>query len=510
MLARSRFTIVATTAFAAAFLLWSLFTPGWVDQAWRWATPEPRSAVGQVASAFALITSPLVVYALLLIAAWWCSRRGFHAMCGATLLTVALSWPAAIIAAELLARPRPGSPWDHLITQTGLGYPSAHTTAAAAAAITMATLTTTARRSRTTLLAWRAAGASAVMLVGLDQLLLGAHRPTDVAGGVLLGGLTASLANLLCDVHVLHTPRPSSGSGRAAVIYNPAKVRDHTILADLMDRELEERGWQRPIWLATTPDDPGTGMAGTALAAEVDLVLVAGGDGTVRAVCEALSGSDVPVALLPSGTGNLLARNLGIPLDTARAVELAFSGAPAPIDLLRWRDLESHAEGTAAVMVGLGADAKVIQDTDENLKKQIGPVAYLVAGMSHIRATPTPLRIMVDDGEAIERNASLVEIGNVGQLQAGVSLLPGASARDGLLDVLVASPRHAGDIAQMMAGVLTQATEEPLIDRFTGQSVEVEAARSLLCQVDGDLIGEMRRIRFEVLERAVTVVLPPP
>ena len=158
---------------------------------------------------------------------------------------------------------------------------------------------------------------------------------------------------------------------------------------------------------------------------------------------------------------------------------------------------------------GLGADAAVLQDADENLKNQLGPVAYLVAGLSHIRATPVPVRVTVDDSEPIERDASLVEVGNVGDLQAGVSLMPHASASDGLLDLLIASPRHVADVAQMMAGVLTHSTYEPLLDRVRGHRAVVEAAQPVLFQIDGDVVGEVLRVQFDVVPGAVRVVVPP-
>ena len=219
-----------------------------------------------------------------------------------------------------------------------------------------------------------------------------------------------------------------------------------------------------------------------------------------------LVGTEMPVAIIASGTGNLLARNLGIPLDAARAVDLALTGTPTRIDLLR---VEAAASVThAAVMAGLGADAAVLGDADEALKKQLGPVAYVVAGLPHIRATPTQARIIVDDQPALERDASLIEVGNVGDLQAGVSLMPQADASDGILDVLVASPRTVGDVAQMMAGVLTQIGGEPLLDRMTGRRVEIETAAPMPFQIDGDVVGTVDRVVVEVVPGAVRLMLP--
>lgn len=300
-------------------------------------------------------------------------------------------------------------------------------------------------------------------------------------------------------------------SRRVAVVVNTSRLRRPAALRSLIERELFHRGWEPPLWLPTTATDPGTGQARAARDAGADLVLAVGGDGTVRAVLQALAGSDTPVGLIPSGTGNLLARNLRIPLTARRSLRLALDGTPTPIDLLRWEGTEADGRrrsGTAAVMVGMGADAAVLHDTDEALKRRVGQGAYIVAGLGHVKAIPVPTSITIDGGAPLVRDASLVEIGNVGDLMVGVSLLPGASVNDGLLDVLVASPRGALDVAKMIGGVLLQQSHDQLLDRRSGRRVVVEMEWPVLCQVDGDLVGEVQRLEVGVLPGAVSVVLP--
>ena len=510
MMRRSPVTVAATLSFGAAFLLWTLLLPTFVDDLWPHSPVPDRSVLGQAAAAVAFITAPTLVYPALLVTSWWASRRQFLAIARAILIAVALGVAGTALLKFTVGRDRPDSPWDYLVSSDPLSYPSAHTVAATVAAMLLGILTTITRRPRGVVLAARAVGAATVLVVAADRLLLGAHFVTDVVGGFLFGGFVASLACLIADVHMLPPAPAHTGPGRLVVVYNPTKVRDLAVLHRLVGHEAEVRGWEPPIWLATSEHDPGGGMARAALESEADLVLVVGGDGTVREVCAALAGSAVPVAILPSGTGNLLARNLGVPRDAGRAIALAFTGEAQEMDLLRYEDLDGGVAGVAAVMVGLGADAAVLHDTDEALKRALGPAAYVWAGISHIRARPVSLRLTVDGGDPLEREASLVEVGNVGDLYPGVSLMPAASAHDGSLEVLVASPRTAGDVARMIGGVLRQASEEPLLDRFDARSVTAEYAEPVLCQVDGDVVGTVRRIRFDVVPDAVRVVLPAP
>ena len=502
---RSEFTIVATTLFGVALLLWTALAPTDLDA----LAPPPaptRGPLSIAANALAAVTFSPIPLGLTLVAGWWAARRRFHALSGATVLSVAFAAALPVLLAYYSADP--DTPWRAL--SIGTAYPSDRLAAVAALGLSVVTTATTIRSRRTTIALWSIAAVALGGAVAGAELVRGSAAPTDLVGGALAGLFAASLANLLADVHVLRGPALARGSGRTAVIYNPAKVRDLAVLRRAVGDHLAEHGWRPPRWLATAVDDPGIGMAERALQSGAELILVAGGDGTVRTVCGALAGSGVRVALLPAGTGNLLARNLGVPLDLPRALSLATAGTPTPVDLLRVTNLDDATSTHAAVMTGLGADAAVLNDADEVLKKQLGPMAYVLAGLPHIRATPLRTTVTVDDQAPIERDASLVEVGNVGDLQAGVSLMPAADASDGLLDVLVASPRHVGDVAQMMAGVLLHSTREPLLDRLTGRRVAIEVERPVLFQIDGDVVGEVQRLEIEVVPGAVRLMLPAP
>ena len=216
---------------------------------------------------------------------------------------------------------------------------------------------------------------------------------------------------------------------RAAIIVNPATT-DLPALREQVDKTLTAAGWSTTLWLETTPNDPGPGMAEAAVAAGVQLVVICGGDGTVMACLDALAGTDLPVALLPLGTGNLLARNLGVPIQLEDALAVAVDGVDRHIDLGR------IADQPFAVMAGIGLDAAMMADTSENLKGIIGWPAYVAGGLRHLRDPVMRVQLSIDGGPPLRRSARTVLIGNVGQLQGGLKLLPDAAPDDGLLDVV--------------------------------------------------------------------------
>lgn len=294
---------------------------------------------------------------------------------------------------------------------------------------------------------------------------------------------------------------PSHAQRQVFVIVNPARVQNPSHLRTVIDAELAARGHPSAHYLSTTVADPGAGQARTALDDGAGLILVAGGDGTLRMVLGAVRGSGVPVGVLPVGTGNLLARNLRLPLRLEPAVRQALDGTPRPLDLIHHHN--SEGEGFAVVMAGMGADAAVVADTNPRLKR-LGSLGYVLAGRRHVRARPTPTRVTVD-GQTLVRAASLVEVGNLGELRQGVQLFPDADSSDGVLNVLVAAPRHSGDVVRMMAGVLARSSRIPYVDRISGRNILVECEEAVPCQVDGDYLGAVKSMRFDVLPAAVLV-----
>jgi diacylglycerol kinase family enzyme len=314
------------------------------------------------------------------------------------------------------------------------------------------------------------------------------------------------------------------------VIVNPTKV-DVGKLRAAVDAAARKASWGTSIWFETTPDDTGAEVARSAVRRKADVVLAAGGDGTVRAVAEGLRGSDVPLALLPSGTGNLLARNLELPLtDLEAAVAVAFSGADRAIDLGMARivradgDSEEHA---FLVMAGLGLDAKMIKHTNQKLKKAVGWLAY-VDGIARSLPELRPLRVAyrLDDAPTRSMSAHTIIVGNCGLLPGGLLLMPEAKPDDGLLDIAALRPRGPFGWAKVWRkvawenGVLRKsAIGRKIIDLskdvrdvtyLRGRELNLSVERPEEFQLDGDEFGEADSVRLWVEPGALRVRMPAP
>ncbi len=301
---------------------------------------------------------------------------------------------------------------------------------------------------------------------------------------------------------------------RAAVVVNPTKVKNLRRLRDELTAGFQGYGWAEPLWSETTVEDPGAGQARDALEHSVDLVVALGGDGTVRCVASALLGTGIPLAVLAGGTGNLFARQLGLPINRyADALRVGLSGVDTPVDAIRISldsrgTTEFDSEHIGLVMSGIGRDADIMADTTEKLKSRIGWTAYLVAGLRQATHELIPARITVPGRPVLERDVTAVLAGNCGMLQGGMRLMPDAVVDDGLLDVVVVK---GGGLRWLpvFSKVLTRSHKDS--EQFTRAqvrelTVDVEAPQRV--EVDGDVIGMARTVRFAAAHGALTVRLP--
>lgn len=245
-----------------------------------------------------------------------------------------------------------------------------------------------------------------------------------------------------------------SSISRVAIIYNPVKSGSDELVRRAVDRAARH-GWTDPLFTETTLDDGGAGQAAAAAADGVGLVIACGGDGTVRSVARGLIGTGVPMGIVPTGTGNLLARNLQLPLDDIdAAMATAMAGHTRAIDLgeVHYTDEDGREhDDVFLVMLGAGMDAELIAGADEGLKARVGWIAYVG---SFTRAVVRGHRIKavfsVGRGpKTYSRTRSLL-VANCGMLQAGMVLVPDALIDDGLLDILTL--RVKGPMAWLRAG----------------------------------------------------------
>jgi len=289
---------------------------------------------------------------------------------------------------------------------------------------------------------------------------------------------------------------------RAAVVANPTKHEDREGFRDVVCAAMSAHGWSEPLWLETTVDDPGTGQARTALTAKVDLVLASGGDGTVTACAAAVAGSGVPLAVVPAGTGNLLARNLGLPLGVDEALVVALTGADRELDV-------GVANGRPfIVMAGLGFDARMLDGASGPLKKHMGWAAYVLSALQHLQDRPVRVTLRADGGPPLRRRANAVIIGNVGSLQAGIPLLPDANPADGLLDAVVLTGRGWTAWLALSAHVLLRRRATGRLARIAFHELCVDVARKQPWQLDGEVVGRTWQLVVTVHEGKLCLRVP--
>lgn len=273
-------------------------------------------------------------------------------------------------------------------------------------------------------------------------------------------------------------------------------------------------GWQ-PDFFITQKADAGTTAAREAATSGVDLVVAAGGDGTVRGCAEGLAGTDVPLGIVPLGTGNLLARTLGIPAHPKAALSIALgetetqaqTGAQTGVSQDRRIDLAT-ADGTPfTAMAGMGLDAAVVAAT--RLKHHLGWFAYAMAGAVHLALAPVRFSIRMDDGPPIEREARSVVVGNSGLLPGGFSLLPDAQLDDGLLDVCVLAPHGPLGWPRVATRVITHSHhQDGHLERFQARKVEITAHAALPREIDGEVVEHGRTLTVAVRPATLSVRMP--
>ena len=295
-------------------------------------------------------------------------------------------------------------------------------------------------------------------------------------------------------------------TGECVAIVHPLKSGGLDATVDRLSRWAHAAGVATPHVVPTSEESPGSEQARDAVRAGADLVLAWGGDGTVRAVADGLAGSDVALGVIPAGTGNLLARNLGVPLSLAEATAVAFGGADRRIDVLEIGLGGTVTTGT--VIAGLGLDAVLI-DAPEQLKSAIGPSAYVVNTVRALRHKKMRVGVAVDGGPPRWFSARSVLVANVGGLIAGMDVAPEAEVSDGLLHVIVLPLGRPVDWVRTGTRiVLRRGVEDTSRFHLQGTSAWVVAAEAQPRQIDGDLVGEGRSIQARVRPAALVVRVP--
>jgi len=268
-------------------------------------------------------------------------------------------------------------------------------------------------------------------------------------------------------------------------------------------RELERREIAHPFWCEVPKSRRAPAQVERALEEGAKLVFVWGGDGMVQRSIDVMAGSGAELAIVPAGTANLLATNLGIPKDIGEAVEIGLNGARRAIDVGRMKGERF------AVMAGAGFDAAMIRDAEGGLKDRFGRVAYVWTGSKHLRSSPFKAKIKVDGSSWYDGDATCILLGNVGSLFGGVEAFEDARPDDGMLELGVVSAdglvQWARTIARTAVGT---ASKSPFVQVTRIHKIEVKLNRKVRYELDGGDREKVKSFKVRVEPGAVTVCVP--
>lgn len=301
---------------------------------------------------------------------------------------------------------------------------------------------------------------------------------------------------------------------RVGLVLNPRTTRALRARARLA-QALEQAGGARPTVLATTVESPGAEQARQLLAAGVDLVVVAGGDGTVREVASALIGTEVPMAILPAGTANLFARNLGLHANRpGAAVSAALDGADLALDVgqvwVRTALSPERREGPLPflVMAGIGRDARAVAATGQRLKGLLGWLAYLAVGAAEALRPALSMRVDLD-GEPHEVRTWTVLFGNCPRIRAGIRVFPQARPDDGVLEALQVPLHGVLDWVGVAAhGLVGRPRRVRALEYSRTTRARIVPRDPQPVQVDGDVVTDVVELEVGVAAGALLVRVP--
>ena len=295
----------------------------------------------------------------------------------------------------------------------------------------------------------------------------------------------------------MRTPR------KIAVVAHAGKTVDGGL--DELRRRVTGAGVDKLHWYEVPKSKKAPAKVRKALAKKPDVLIVWGGDGMVQRAIDVAAGTDVPLAIIPAGTGNLLATNLGVPATIAGAVEAAFHGERRRIDLGKVNG--EH----FAVMAGIGFDGAMIRDADRNLKDRLGKLAYVWTGIRHVRGEAPRAKVRIDGRKWFDDEASCVLVGNVGTITGGIHAFDDARPDDGWLDVGVATAQGALQWARALGTMAVgRSDRSPFVRMTRARTVEVKLASELEYELDGGARKPARHLVVEVVPAAVTICGPAP
>ena len=268
-------------------------------------------------------------------------------------------------------------------------------------------------------------------------------------------------------------------------------------------RVLDDEGFPEPLWYEVAKSSQAPKCARRAMAEGADVLFVWGGDGTVQRCIDAVAGTGAVVAVLPAGTGNLLATNLGIPQDIAGAVKIGLHGDRQPLDTGT-----VNGEHFTAV-AGAGLDALMIRDADAGLKDRFGRAGYLWAGARNLAASPVRAKVDVEGRRFYKGKITCVLVGNVRDVFGGIEVFDGSRPDDGLLEFGVVTAKSLTQWVRTLSRVvLGRAERSPFVVTTRGSRMKVTFDRPTVYELDGGARKATKKLRIKVRPNSITVCVP--
>jgi diacylglycerol kinase (ATP) len=289
---------------------------------------------------------------------------------------------------------------------------------------------------------------------------------------------------------------------RVHVIINPAAGQDRPVLG-ILNSIFQPAGVHWDVFITKKAGDARR-LAKQSAQAGVDAVAVYGGDGTVMEAVSGLVGSDVPLAIFPGGTGNVLAFELGIPGDLTAACALVCGDASR----VQRVDVGQIGEDYFVLNAGVGFAAAIAEGADREAKARLGMLAYLRSGLQALREAPVTRYRLRLDGKDIETEGIMCLIANSGNIgQSGLKFAPNVDVSDGLLDVIVIRQGDLGSLLSVAATLVTRAeSSEPLL-HWQAREIALDTDPPQTVQVDGELFGKTP-FTAKVLPQAARIIVP--
>ncbi len=290
-------------------------------------------------------------------------------------------------------------------------------------------------------------------------------------------------------------------AGRVAVVAHSGKTLDGGL--GQLRSELAAAGIDDPHWFEVPKSKRAPKRVRAALDSGVELLFVWGGDGMVQRCVDAAAGSAAAIAIVPAGTANLFASNLGIPKDLRAAVEIGLRGRRQRLDLGLVND--EH----FAVMAGAGMDAVMIRDADGTLKRRLGRAAYFVTGVRGTGIDRVATRVRLDGDKWFDGKASCVLVGNVGKVLGDLAVFPDANPADGLLEVGVVTAEGRWQWLRTLARTAVgKAPASPFVEMARARQVDVRFSKATPYELDGGDRKKTKRLRIAACPEAITICVP--